>query len=92
MIRESNGGITVDVLVQPRASRPRIGPVHGDRVKVAVTSPPVDGAANKAVVELLAKQLGVPRRDVSVVSGHSSRRKSVRIDGATASDLQELLA
>jgi hypothetical protein len=92
MIHPHEGGITIDVLVQPRASRPRVGPVHGDRIKVAVTSPPVDGAANKAVVELLAKQLGVPRGGISVVSGHSSRRKRVRIDGASATDLEELLA
>ena len=90
-LREDEQGLVVDVLVQPRAGRPRIGPIHGDRLKVAVTAPPVDGAANEAVVELFARALGVPRRDVEVVSGLSSRRKSVRLRGVTRTALEAIL-
>jgi uncharacterized protein len=90
MIRTTDGGIAVDVLVQPRASRVKIGPVHGDRLKIAVTAPPVDGAANEAVVEAFASALGRPRRDVAITAGHSSRRKTVTIQGARAADLEEL--
>ena len=78
------GGVSIDILVQPRASRARFGPVHGDRVKVFVTSPPVDGAANQAVVELLSKTFGVARRAVTVTSGQTSRRKTVRVLGITS--------
>jgi uncharacterized protein (TIGR00251 family) len=91
-IREDAGGVTVDVLVQPRASRDRIGPVHGDRIKVAVTAPPVDGEANAAVVALIARALGVARGAVEVVAGAGSRRKTVRIRGATRSALEAAIA
>ncbi|MBV8762424.1 MAG: DUF167 domain-containing protein [Deltaproteobacteria bacterium] len=78
------------MLVQPRASRARIGPVHDGRLKVAVTSPPVDGEANAAVVELLAKTLGIARGAVEVVAGASSRRKTVRITGVTRAAIEAL--
>jgi uncharacterized protein len=90
MIRTVEGGASVEVLVQPRASRVKIGPVHGDRLKIAVTAPPVAGAANDAVVEALAAALGRPRRDVTISAGHSSRRKTVTICGASAADLEAL--
>lgn len=91
-ITEHAGAITFDVLVQPRASRARLGPIHDGRLKVAVTAPPVDGEANAAVIELLARQLGVPRGAVEVIAGASSRRKTVRVTGATAAALESLLA
>ena len=81
---------TIDILVQPRSSRAKLGPMHDGRLKVAVTAPPVDGEANAAVVEVLAKALGVPRRQVEVIAGLSSRRKTVRIEGADAA-VAELL-
>ncbi|MCB9560567.1 MAG: DUF167 domain-containing protein [Kofleriaceae bacterium] len=80
------------MLVQPRASRARLGPIHGDRLKVAVTSPPVDGEANAAVIELLARALGVGRGDVEVVAGASSRRKTVRVRGVAAARLEQAVA
>ena len=83
--------ITFDVLVQPRASRAKIGPRHDGRIKIAVTAPPVDGEANAAVVELVAKALGVPRRAVEVIAGAASRRKTLRVTGATPQQLEELI-
>ncbi len=91
MIREHAGSVTVDVLVQPRASRAKVGPIHDGRLKVAVTSPPVDGEANAAVIELFAKQLGVARGAVEVIAGASSRRKTLRITGVTAAAVEGLL-
>ena len=69
------------MLVQPRASRAKLGPIHDGRLKVAVTSPPVDGEANAAVIELFAKPLGVARAAVEVIAGAASRRKTLRISG-----------
>ncbi len=83
--------ITIDVLVQPRASRAKIGPRHDGRIKIAVTAPPVDGEANAAVIELLAKSLGVAKSAVEVIAGASSRRKTVRIAGVTAEQIEALL-
>jgi uncharacterized protein len=91
-LREHDGGVTFDVLVQPRASRAKLGPVHDNRLKVAVTSPPVDGEANAAVIELLAKSLGVPKGAVEVIAGMTSRRKTVRVSGATRTAVEELVA
>ncbi|NVB77609.1 MAG: YggU family protein [Kofleriaceae bacterium] len=89
-VREQDGGVTFDILVQPRASRAKLGPVHDGRLKVAVTSPPVDGEANAAVIELLAKTLGVARGAVAVIAGASSRRKTVRVAGVTKQAIEEL--
>ena len=89
-LKEHDGAVTFDVLVQPRASRAKLGPVHDGRLKVAVTSPPVDGEANAAVIELIAKTLGVSRGAVAVIAGASSRRKSIRVRGVTRQALEEL--
>lgn len=89
-LREQAGAVTFDVLVQPRASRAKIGPLHDGRLKVAVTSPPVDGEANAAVVELLAKRLGVAKSAVEVIAGTSSRRKTIKISGVAKSAIEEL--
>ena len=87
--QEIEGGVTIAILVQPRASRSRFGPLHGDRIKVFVTSPPVDGAANQAVVELLSKTFGRSKRDVEVIGGQSSRRKLVRIMGVDGETVRQ---
>jgi uncharacterized protein len=86
-VRATPDGIAFDVLVSPRASRARLGPVHGDRVKVAVTSAPVDGEANAAVIELVARALGVARGAVEITAGESSRRKTLRVRGVDAGTL-----
>lgn len=89
-MREQEGAVTFDVLVQPRASRAKLGPVHDGRLKIAVMSPPVDGEANAAVIELLAKTLGIARGAVEVIAGASSRRKTVRVTGVTKQSIEEL--
>lgn len=90
--RGGDGAVTFDVLVQPRASRAKIGPLHDGRIKLAVTAPPVDGEANAAVIELVAEALGVSRSAVQVVAGQSSRRKTLRVTGVTPAQIEELLA
>ena len=88
---EKDGALLVDVLVQPRASRPGIGPVVEDRLRVSVSAPPVDGQANEAVARTLAEALGVRPSAVEVVRGESGRRKTLRIRGATLASLQRLV-
>lgn len=89
---EKDGALLVDILVQPRASREGVGPLVGDRLKVAVNSPPVDGEANAAVVRTVAAALGLRSSSVEIIRGHTSRRKTVKIQGITLQDLQRLLA
>jgi len=91
-ITEADGAVTFDVLVQPRASRAKVGPIHDGRLKLAVTAPPVDGEANAAVIALLAKSVGVARGAIEVVAGASSRRKTVRIAGVARAAIEALIA
>ncbi|HKW47208.1 MAG TPA: DUF167 domain-containing protein [Gemmatimonadaceae bacterium] len=79
------------VHVQPRASRSEIAGVHGDAMKVRLGAPPVDGAANSALIELLADALGVSRRDVRIVNGEHSRRKLVEVVGVDAETVRRLV-
>ena len=89
-VREHEGAVSFDILVQPRASRAKVGPVHDDRLKVSVTAPPVDGEANAAVIDLLARQLGVPRGAIEIAAGQTGRRKTVRVRGVSRATIEEL--
>jgi hypothetical protein len=89
-LRSDADGVRFDVLVQPRAARAKIGALHDGRLKIAVTAPPVDGEANAAVIELVAKALEVPRHAVTVVMGTSSRRKTLRVVGVTPAQIAAL--
>jgi len=77
--QQTASGIRLRVRVQPRASQNRIVGLHGDAVKVQVTAPPVEGAANEAVRELVAAWLDVPRRTVTLVQGQTGRNKVIEI-------------
>lgn len=77
-------GVVVAVVVQPRASKAGVTGIQDGALRVRVTAPPVDGAANDAVVKLLAEVLRVPRSSVSIVSGQSSRRKRAKVGGIDA--------
>jgi uncharacterized protein (TIGR00251 family) len=74
---------TLRVHVQPRAQRDEIVGWHGERLKIRLTAPPVEGAANEALVKFLAKALGLRRSQVTVTHGHGSRDKTVAIEGLT---------
>lgn len=67
--------------IQPGASRTEVAGLHGDALKVRVASPPVDGKANATLLDFLAEVFGVPRRDVTLVRGETSRAKVVRVAG-----------
>lgn len=70
----------LDLLVQPRAARTEFAGLHDGRLKLRLTAPPVDGAANAALMQFLAQRLGLPRRALGVASGQTGRRKTVRIE------------
>ena len=82
-LRSTREGIELSVLVQPRASRSRVVGEHDGRLKIQISSPPVEGGANAELVELLAGLLGLPKRAVSVAAGGTSRRKTVLVEGIT---------
>jgi uncharacterized protein len=69
------------VRVQPRASRTELAGRHGDALKVRISAPPVDGAANDALVRFLADRLGVPRSSVRLEAGATGRTKILAVAG-----------
>jgi len=75
--------LVLDLHVQPGAKRTEAAGRHGDRVKIRLAAPPVDGAANDELVRFVAEAFGVPKRNIEILSGATSRQKRVRITGAT---------
>ncbi len=82
--RDDAGGVVLEVLVQPRASRTRAVGEHDGRLKLQLAAPPVDGEANQALIEFLARALGVRKADVTIERGETGRRKTVRVAGVCA--------
>jgi hypothetical protein len=92
ILAPADGGVRLRVRVQPRASRSEIAGVHGDELRIRLQAPPVDGAANEALVRFLAEALGAPRSAVKIVSGLASRSKTVVIRGVAEADAARRLA
>ena len=91
MIERTATGVRVRLHVQPRASRSELAGRHGDAIKVRLTAPPVDGAANEALLQFLAVRLQVPRSALSLVSGGSGRSKVVAIEAISPEDASRRL-
>ena len=89
---EADGAITFQVRVVPRASRSEIAGEYDGALRVRLTAPPVDGAANEELVRLLAKELKVRTSVIEIRSGHTSRLKQVRVKASIVPLLQELAA
>ncbi len=81
----------VKVKVIPKSSRPGIQGVDGDRLRVRLKSPPVEGKANREIVETLAKVLKVPKREIEIIKGVKGREKDVFIPRLTHEDLEILI-
>lgn len=74
------GAVVLDLHVQPGAKRTGVAGSHGGRIRIRIAAPPVDGAANDELVRFLAEAFGVPKRQVTILNGATSRAKRVRID------------
>jgi uncharacterized protein (TIGR00251 family) len=90
-IRPTPTGVLIPVKAVPGSSKQGLKGELGERLKVALTSPPEKGKANKELCALLAKNLGVPAKSVSIHSGHGSPRKVVEVKGVTAEDVRSAL-
>lgn len=84
VIQATDEGVLLRVRVQPKASRERLDGVHGGQLRLRLTAPPVEGAANAACIAFLAKAFGVNRSCVAIRSGFKSRDKLIHISGLTA--------
>ncbi|MGD0888076.1 MAG: DUF167 domain-containing protein [Acidobacteriaceae bacterium] len=91
-IRDSSDGCTLPVRVHPGARRNAITGIHDGALKVSLTTPPTDGRANQALIAFLAGELRIPRARVTLLTGATSRSKSLRIAGLTAAQLRAALA
>ena len=80
----------VDVRVIPRAKKTEVAGMRDGAILIRVSAPPVEGAANDAVITLLAERLAIPRRNIRIVSGESSRRKRLEIAGVTPEQIRAL--
>ncbi|MBI5345222.1 MAG: YggU family protein [Deltaproteobacteria bacterium] len=90
-MRPAPDGVSIRVRVQPRASRNEICGVHGGSLKVKLTAPPVEGEANKALIEFLSKFLKIKKSSLSIASGKTSREKMVRAEGVTLEGLKKIM-
>lgn len=89
--QDKTGALTLSVHAQPGAKRTQIVGTHGERLKIAVACPPVDGKANQALIKALAKELGLAKRDITLLSGETSREKRLRIENLSKDDLLALI-
>jgi uncharacterized protein (TIGR00251 family) len=80
-LRAEPDGVLLLVKVQPRASANRIGDAVGNELKIKITAPPVDSAANDALIRFLADTLDCGRNQIELVRGHTSRHKTLKIRG-----------
>lgn len=91
MIESVKGGVRLHLFIQPKASRNEFVGIHDKELKVKITAPPIDGRANEGLIEFVSEIFGVPKRDVQLVRGESSRHKVVEIQGVSAEKVREIL-
>ncbi len=86
MKKQPQNNLTIKIKVEPRSSKSAIVGAYGDALKIKLTSPPVEGKANKELIDLLSKELKIPKKDIEIISGQSSKNKVVRIIGINKID------
>ena len=90
-LRQADAGVEVFLYIQPRASRNKIIGLQGGELKVALTAPPVDGAANKACCLFIAKLCSLPRSCVKIIYGETSRHKRLLLEDADFLEVTRLV-
>ncbi|MGB8061197.1 MAG: DUF167 domain-containing protein [Candidatus Sulfotelmatobacter sp.] len=90
-IREDIDSVTFAVKIHPRAKKEGISGELGEALKLSLTAPPLEGRANQACIEFLAKLLKVPRSSVTIASGHTNRYKVIRVAGVTGEYVRDRL-
>lgn len=90
-LKAAQNGLYIFIKLQPRASKNEIGGAMGNELKVSVTAPPVDSAANQALIDFLADELDCSRSAVQIVKGQTSRHKTIFVSGKTVEEIAGLL-
>ena len=89
--KQTDVSATLAVRIQPRASKNSVVRMDDGSLKIRLTAPPVDGAANEALVDFLSRTLDLSKSSIEIVSGHTSREKRVKISGMGEADITRLL-
>jgi hypothetical protein len=89
LIRETKNGLSFDIHVNPHTSRAEIAGIADGTLKVKVTAPPVDGAANEACIELLAKKLGLKKSRMKIAAGVKGRKKTIVVGDISKDQLEK---
>ena len=90
-IKPCENGIRFSAIIQPRSSKNEVTGVYKDALKIRLTSPPVDGKANKACLQFFAKWLGISPSEIRIVQGLSSKSKTIEVADLTKKQFQEIL-
>ncbi len=90
-LREEADGVSFEVRVQPRSSKTEISGIQDGILRVRLTSPPVDGAANRQCIELLSRKMKIPKRAIRIASGEKARRKRLKILGLGVEEMKNIL-
>ena len=90
-LRQTDAGVEVFLYIQPRASRNKVVGLQGEELKIALTAPPVDGAANKACCLFMAKLCSLPRSYVKIISGETSRHKRLLLEDTDLLEVARLV-
>jgi uncharacterized protein (TIGR00251 family) len=91
MFVQNDNGVAIRLFLQPRASRTEFCGLQGGEVKLRVTSPPVDDAANQLCIEFLAKALKRPKSALAITAGRRSRHKTVQVNGISLAEVEAIL-
>ncbi|MCY3825449.1 MAG: DUF167 domain-containing protein [Nitrospinae bacterium] len=91
-LREEADGVSFEVRVQPRSSKTEISGIQDGILRVRLTSPPVDGAANRQCIELLSRKMKIPKRAIRIASGASARRKRLKVLGLGVEEMKNILS
>ena len=91
-LREEADGVSFEVRVQPRSSKTEISGIQDGILRVRLTSPPVDGAANRQCIELLSRKMKIPKRAIRIASGASARRKRLKVLGLGVEEMKSILS
>ena len=90
-INSCKNGIRFSAIIQPRSSKNEVTGIFHNALKIRLTAPPVDGAANKACIRFFSKLLGISPSEISIIQGFSSRNKTIEIIGLTEKQFREIL-
>lgn len=90
-IKSTAAGIELNLHVQPGGRRNEILGTHGDALKLRIHAPPVDGKANEMIIEFFSEELGIAKKNIEILRGHTSRQKTLRITGLSEAQLQSFL-